>query len=198
MKRRLRRTSPRTRVSGFTLIEVLLALAIIMTLAAVSWTPLLNSWSEHRLKAAAEDVRSVLAGTRIHSLEGDAIWQFRYEPGGDHFVRIPYRQSSEDSESSTDGRMSLVLPEGITFSEASRLTTTARESLTPQDLDGLPNSGELNGVSWSAPILFYPDGSATEVSFQVIDEAAGERTIRVRDLTGGVSISRGNPDDTEL
>lgn len=200
MKRRFSRSSTQETLSGFTLIEVLLALAIIVTLAAISWTPLLTSWSEHRLKAATEDVRSVVAGTRIRSLEGDAIWQFRYEPGGDHFVRIPYRQSAEDSDaaSSADGRMSLVLPQGITFSEVGRATMATREPLTPQDLDGLPNSGELNGVSWSAPILFYPDGSATRMLFQVIDETAGERTVSVRDLTGGVSVSRGNPDDEEL
>ena len=198
MKRRFSRSSTRTQVSGFTLIEVLLALAIILTLAAVSWTPLLTSWSEHRLKAATEDVRSVLAGTRIRSLESDTIWQFRYEPGGDHYVRIPYKQTGEESDTTLDGQMSLVLPEGITFSEEDRLTTATREPLSAKDLEGLPNSGELNGVSWSAPILFFPDGSATAISFQVIDEQAGERTVTLRDLTGGVSVSRGNPDNEEL
>ena len=197
MKRRFSRSTIRNRVSGFTLIEVLLALAIIMTLAAVSWTPLLTSWSEHRLKAAAEDVRSVLAGTRIRSLESDTIWQFRYEPGGDKYVRIPYKQTGEESDT-LDGQMSLVLPEGLTFSEEDRLTTATREPLSAKDLEGLPNSGELNGVSWSASILFFPDGSATTVSFQVIDEQAGERTVTLRDLTGGVSVSRGNLDDEEL
>ena len=197
MKRRFSRSTIRNRVSGFTLIEVLLALAIIMTLAAVSWTPLLTSWSEHRLKAAAEDVRSVLAGTRIRSLESDTIWQFRYEPGGDKYVRIPYKQTGEESNT-LDGQMSLVLPEGLTFSEEDRLTTATREPLSAKDLEGLPNSSELNGVSWSASILFFPDGSATAVSFQVIDEQAGERTVSLRDLTGGVSVSRGNLDDEEL
>jgi len=198
MKRRFSRSSTQTRVSGFTLIEVLLALAIILTLAAVSWTPLLTSWSEHRLKAATEDVRSVLAGTRIRSLESDTIWQFRYEPGGDKYVRIPYKQTGEESDTTLDGQMSLVLPEGITFSEEDRITTATREPLSAKDLEGLPNSGELNGVSWSAPILFFSDGSATAISFQVIDEQAGERTVTLRDLTGGVSVSRGNPNDEEL
>ena len=198
MKRRFSRSSTQTRVSGFTLIEVLLALAIILTLAAVSWTPLLTSWSEHRLKAATEDVRSVLAGTRIRSLESDTIWQFRYEPGGDKYVRIPYKQTGEESDTTLDGQMSLVLPEGITFSEEDRITTATREPLSAKDLEGLPNTGELNGVSWSAPILFFSDGSATAISFQVIDEQAGERTVTLRDLTGGVSVSRGNPNDEEL
>lgn len=194
-----RHTTERPR-GGFTLIEVLLALVIILVMTALAWTPLISSWSEHRLKAATEDVRSVLGGTRIHSLENDAIWQFRFEPGGDHFLRIPYRQSAEDSKSASglDGRMSLILPEGITFSEGESLATATRESLTAQDVEGLPDSGELSGISWSAPILFYPDGSATEAEFQVVDEEAGEMTIRLRDLTGGVRVSRGNPGDEDL
>ena len=59
--RRHRHISERPR-SAFTLIEVLLVVAIMMTMITLAWTPLLQSWGDHRLKAATEDVRSVLAG----------------------------------------------------------------------------------------------------------------------------------------
>jgi Tfp pilus assembly protein FimT len=175
--------------SGFTLIEVLLVVTIMMTMIALAWTPLLRSWGDHRLKAATEDVRSVLAGTRIHSLENDATWQFRYEPGGNHFVRVPYQQTAEsEGKSTTVGRMSLILPEGLTFSESTSVGITRTEPLTALDVQGLADAGELTGLSWSQPILFYSDGTATEEMFQVIDDEAGEMTVSVRDLTGAVTV----------
>jgi len=184
------------RRSAFTLIETLLALTIILTMAALAWTPLLRSWGDHRLQAATEDVRNVLSGTRIFSLDNDAVWQFRYEPGGDHFVRVPYQQSTADSQTTPDinGRMSLTLPEGLTFGEDNSLTTAGVEPLTATDLDGLPDSGELTGISWSQPILFYPDGTGTETTLQVVDEEVGELTVSVRELTGGVTVESGNLD----
>ncbi|MFP6763635.1 MAG: type II secretion system protein [Planctomycetaceae bacterium] len=190
----------RTR-SAFTLIEVLLALTIIVVMSALAWTPLLRSWGDHRLQAATQDVRNVLAGTRIFSLDNDAVWQFRYEPGGDHFVRIPYQQGTADSQTESDinGRMSLTLPEGLTFGEddsltTDSLTTTGLEPLTATDVEGLPDSGELTGLSWSRPILFYPDGTATETTLQVVDDEVGELIVNVRELTGGVTVTSDNLD----
>lgn len=175
--------------SGFTLIEVLLVVAIMMTMIALAWTPLLRSWGDHRLKAATEDVRSTLAGTRIQSLESDTIWQFRFEPGGNHYVRVPYQQTQSQSESSSAvGRMSLILPEGLTFSENTSSITTRSEPLSALDVQGLTDAGELTGLSWSTPILFYSDGTASEETFQVIDDEAGELTVSVRDLTGAVTV----------
>jgi len=182
---------------AFTLIEVLLALTIMLTMAALAWTPLLRSWGDHRLQAATEDVRNVLAGTRIFSLDHDTVWQFRYEPGGDHFVRVPYQQSPSDTQTVPDinGRMSLTLPEGVTFGEDDSLTTTGTEPLAATDLEGLPDAAELTGLSWSQPVLFYPDGTATETALQVVDEEVGELTIHVRQLTGGVTVSSSDFDE---
>lgn len=182
---------------AFTLIEVLLVVAIMVTMIGLAWTPLLRSWGDHRLKAATEDVRSVLAGTRINSLENDATWQFRYEPGGNRYVRVPYQQT-ESETSSAVGRMSLVLPEGLTFNESNAVAGTRSEPLSALDVQGLADAGELTGVSWSEPILFYSDGTATELTFQVIDSEAGEMTVSVRDLTGAVSVRDTTTEEEEL
>ncbi|MDA0587806.1 MAG: type II secretion system protein [Planctomycetota bacterium] len=192
--RRHRHISERPR-SGFTLIEVLLVVAIMMTMVGLAWTPLLRSWGDHRLKAATEDVRSTLAGTRIQALENDATWQFRYEPGGNHFVRVPYQTAETEGTSVVFGRMSLILPAGMTFSENNSAGIARSEPLTALDVQGLADAGELTGLPWSQPILFYSDGTATEVMFQVIDDQAGEMTVSVRDLTGAVSVKQESADE---
>jgi type II secretory pathway pseudopilin PulG len=186
--RHIRHSFERPR-SGFTLIEVLLVVTIMMTMIALAWTPLLRSWGDHRLKAATEDVRSILAGTRIQSLESDAVWQFRYEPGGNRYVRVPYQQAADQSDTSgTAGRISLVLPEGITFSESTSSIAARSEPLSAADVQGLADAGELTGLKWSTPVLFYSDGTSTEATFQVIDDEVGEINVSVRELTGAVTV----------
>ena len=44
-------------------------------------------------------------------------------------------------------------------------------------------------TTWSAPVLFYSDGTATTASFDVVDEALRSRRFSVRALTGGVRVA---------
>ena len=94
--------------------------------------------------------------------------------------------------------MSLMLPEGLTFNENNAVAGTRSEPLSSLDVQGLADAGELTGLTWSEPILFYSDGTSTEVTFQVIDGEAGEMTVSVRDLTGAVSVKDTTSEEEEL
>ena len=59
-------------------------------------------------------------------------------------------------------------------------------ALTPEILGDLPS--EYASVGWSAPVLFFTDGSASEAGFDIVDEQASSRRLRVRDLTGAVTV----------
>jgi len=180
--------------SGYTLLEIMLAMSVLLALTALSWPPLMRVYADFRVREATEDVRKTAAGTRILAIDQDVTFQFLYEPGGRQFVRLPYDVASTDSSSDRSsqtttpitGQISGQLPEGMTFTTVSG---TVGGQLSQDALNGLGLSGELTRVSWSAPILFYPDGTATFAVFEVNDLQSSTRRVSVRDLSGAVSVA---------
>lgn len=182
--------------SGYTLLEMLLVLTVMMIIASLAASPLMSSWQRHRLSEAAESVRSLAAGTRILALDNGEHWQFRFEPGGTRFVRVPLKEVGDASQASgasqqqgVNGQLSGVLPEGIVFGEDMNNSSSA-DNLSSSQLAGMPDSGELGQVKWSSAIVFFGDGTASQTMFTVEDsENGGLRQISVRDLTGAVSAT---------
>ncbi|MGE5192521.1 MAG: hypothetical protein ACM3U2_08455 [Deltaproteobacteria bacterium] len=56
-------------------------------------------------------------------------------------------------------------------------------------LSGIRDADQLNGVNWSAPILFHADGTAAAAQVIILDRKSRTVTVSVRALTGGVSVS---------
>jgi hypothetical protein len=157
----------------------MLAVSIVVIIASLASHPVIRTFRDNRLGEAAENVRIVLAGSRL---------QFRYEPGGTHYVRVPWTQSATTSAAnSSGGRMSGTLSEGIQFSAGGE---AASGELSPELLSGLPDESELSGLSWSAPVVFFPDGTSTSAFFEITDQYSGAREVTVRDLTGAVAVKR--------
>lgn len=176
--------------SGYTLIEIMLAVMVLIVLTSLAASPLMNSWRDTQTGSATEEVRALLAGTRILALDRDETWQFAYEPGGNHYVRVPLSAVTEDAskENANQGKHSDTLPATITFGESGGGTGS---TISSELLTGLADAGELSGVSWSSPILFYSDGTSSDAKFEIVDEYGNARTILVRDLTGGVTVREG-------
>jgi prepilin-type N-terminal cleavage/methylation domain-containing protein len=176
--------------SGYTLIEIMLAVMVLVVLTSMAASPLMNSWRDTQTGSATEEVRALLAGTRLLALDKDETWQFVYEPGGTNYLRVPLSASTEgvSDEKANQGKHSDTLPTTITFGESGGGTGS---TVSSEVLTGLTNAGELSGVSWSVPILFYSDGTSSEAGFEIVDEYGNARTIKVRDLTGGVTVKEG-------
>lgn len=183
--------------SGYTLLEVMLAVSVLIILATVASSPIMRTWRDQRLAESAENVRSLLAGTRIRAVDNDQTWQFRYEPGGTHFLRVPLvaTESDNDNTANRSGQQSGTLPDGITFETDD---AGSAPPLDPRLLDGLPDSQELSSAAWATPILFYSDGTATQALFTIVDEYGGSREVLVRDLTGAVTSRRSTAVESSL
>ncbi|MGL6227176.1 MAG: pilus assembly FimT family protein [Thermoguttaceae bacterium] len=80
-------TSPPPRFqSGYTLMEVMIVLAIILIITSVSLPILSNSLSNYRLKKAADLLRSEWTDLRIQAMEQGQIFCFRGMVGGNRFL----------------------------------------------------------------------------------------------------------------
>ncbi|MGH7200286.1 MAG: prepilin-type N-terminal cleavage/methylation domain-containing protein [Planctomycetaceae bacterium] len=195
---------------GFTLLEMLLVLAVLVLIAAIAWPSMQNIYRDLQLKESVGEVRTELASTRLHAVESGLAYQFRYEPDGRRYVVVPFEREPQPSAAgggsttmSSPGQplphVAGELPEGLRFRAAvSGLSATEQmiargqqvsEPVAVEWLAGLPNAAELAGVQWSPPIVFYPDGTADDAAFEVVDEKRQLMVIAVRGLTGSVSTS---------
>ena len=184
---------------GYTLFEMLLVLALLAAVAALAWPAAQRAVGTQRLQQAAEDARVQLFRARLNAIDTSLTWQVLYEPGGQTFLVAPYETTGQAAGPATGqspmpqsampqpaaGR----LPEGIVFrpSETAPLDA-APPRLAPETLAGLETGFSLSQVMWGAPILFYADGSADEALLEIADEKSRFVEIRIRGLTGAVSI----------
>jgi Tfp pilus assembly protein FimT len=154
--------------------ELLLVLGILLAITAIVWPRVHLMYERHRLQSGVENMRAHLAGTRLRAIETGVIYQFVYEPGGQSFEVLPLESSDGTSLPTVSGR----LPDNMQF-EAAEVTGTT----TITDPDGIAQS------NLAAPILFAPDGSATDAAFNVSDDENQFVRLSVRGLTAAVSMS---------
>jgi hypothetical protein len=192
------RTNSTPSHSGYTLIEILLVMGVLIAVAGIAWPLMLGQFNRYMLKNEVEKVRAKLAGTRIRAIDSGLIYQFLYEPGGQNFIIVPFEGVETESEQVDDGGGSLYrfagsLSEDVMFEVSEDAAMTSEDLpdvgvISDDFLSGLPGSLELSSVSWSQPILFYPDGTAVTAGFNVIDANKQFVQISVRELTGVASV----------
>ena len=169
--------------AGYTLLEMVLVLAVLIAVASISWPMMQRVYADVQLKQSVEAVRVKLAGTRIHAIDTGLVYQFRYEVGGRRFAALPAEVGAASSELSGDDALPSLsgrLPEDIRFQQlGADLLTGEGAALELSRLEF--------GNRWK-DIFFMPDGSAVDAVFDLADSQ--ERFIRlsVRGLTGGVRV----------
>ncbi len=209
---RLRRVSPTQRRSpfGFTLVEMLVVLAILGLLIGMSWPSFQRLLSRTRVKDAAHQVRTELGEARLRAIESGKPQVFRFQPGTGFFEIRPKEEESAgpavlksaleqmseenvDTEPITGAEIAdpaaheKYLPEGMQFvgQEVAKEPVVEEES---QTLAGVSTAEMTEQKNWSEPIVFYPNGRTSNARIRVTD---GERyviDVSLRGLTGAVRI----------
>lgn len=183
---------------GFTLVEMVLILAVLFVALGIVWPSINVFQQEQQLREAAQFVQVRLTSARFHAVETGLTYQFRFERQGRNFVIIPYE--ADDSQSANAPQGASVGGPGAIWKCAGELADTIQfHEVTPGSqgslqvtavgLSGLPDSGDLAGVSWSAPLLFFPDGSCSGGQLDVEDKGGQRIQLTLRELTGGVTVS---------
>ena len=199
------RTPRRSARDGFTLMEILLVLALLIVLSAVIWPALGGFYAGYRVEQAASDVQILLSAARIRAAEAGTTYQFRYEPGGRRYLLIPANTAelvaASDSpladaatEISAARRQTGELPETVTFGQPSS-ESEAGHPIPAALLEGLIGADDLQRAPWGPEILFYPDGTASDAEFTVFDEDGESITLTVRGLTGAVKSATTETED---
>lgn len=185
--------------AAFTLIEMLLVLALLLVLVSVVWPAVLRINTSNRLRQSMQDVNSAFAAARIRAIEQGVAYQVYFELGGSHYLVVPVDKSllglDTDSPASqqTNGTQTVIvqeLMEGFEFSET--VTTTVTDPSIPFEwLSKFPKAKDWKWIEASFPITFYPDGAA---AFDLKHDILGKddkkvASIQLRGLTGATTIS---------
>lgn len=175
------------RRSAYTLIEILLVLALIVALSAMVLPELRGPIARQRLVSAAESIRAAWNNARSDAMMTGEIHLFRYEPDtGNYAVQ---RWINADTSSSTgpgagsttasDDQLSL--PDEVRFLTGEQVD--ARADFAAAEMSGA-NTG-------SAPsVMFYADGTTSTVELEIANVYDTKVRISLRGMTGVVSVSR--------
>jgi len=172
---------------GYTLLEMLIVLAILAVLASASYPALRGSLEKSRLYEGAKQVRIELARARVASIESGSPRQFRFEEGGSGFELsrcLPADDSMQwawDEEQSAAMTEEFTLPEGITFAPLE-----SPEETPPGPVqDGTPIAGQ-----WSTPILFFPNGRSSNVRIRLQASRGWFVDLTLRGITGTAKVGK--------
>jgi Prokaryotic N-terminal methylation motif len=206
------RSNPRTsfrmtrgrQARGYTLLELLLVVGILMICAGAVAPSVLGMLADYHLKEGAQKVRSALGETRVHAIDATSIYEFRFEPGGRHFLAVPTEAEvlASPGPALTAGGQSLapgmfeggLLPETLSFQASAPAGPPPEEPPLPAASDPgwiagsgkLPGAEDFAGVAWSDPIYFRPDGTGSDATFLIVDSRGSAYRFTIREATGDI------------
>ena len=180
---------------GFSLMELLIVLALLVVVAGIAAPAMMDRLADSQVHRAADSVREVLSEARTYAIDSGIDYQFRYEVNGQFFVVLPTETEptlsnsvSTDTGSSDYMRLSGQLQDTL-FLRAMKDDSESSDKLEAIWFGSLPDAGVLTQKSWSAPIYFRFDGSADDRTFRVMDESGRTSELSVRGLTGAVRMT---------
>ena len=178
---------------GLTLVEVVLVLALLVVVGAVSVPLLGGAFSRAGLQSASDLLRGAWSQARLEAMQSGQSFAFHCEPHGGRFqlvaldqLGMPESQALQPENPNAERAASDILrlnrsqlPEGVIFARAdvadsSYLAATA---------------GSSSEASWSSPILFRPDGTTSDASLLLANEYNQTIRVTLRGLTGISSAS---------
>jgi len=182
---------------GYTLLEMMIVVAMVLVLASLSWPALRRPLAKSKLLGAAKQLRAYLARSRLEAIRSGTAQQFRYQPGtgyfevsakstsqgGGGFTPVAFEGLDEDeaaaSESAYDEPEPSELPDGVRFCDPAVPDAPTVEP----DLTALGDGG-----GWSLPIVFYPNGRTFNARIRLQGAYGYYVDVTLRGLTGSSKV----------
>ncbi len=172
------------------MLELLIVLGLLVIVAAMAAPALEGPLEAQKLRKAADLVQSNWDRARVRAMQTGQIMVFQYQPTTGRFRVQPWMTEEslieaaglQDPSNPESLGILVELPEGIEFLNS--FTQSDTRSLTiEEELSRMSTSASLEN-SWSAPVLFYPDGTTTSAEVMLANQTGAYVSIRLRGLTG--------------
>jgi type II secretory pathway pseudopilin PulG len=188
-----------------TLLEIIMVLAVMVAVAAMSLPALYGPMEDQRLAKTAELIRAQWTKARVKAIRTGQIHVFRYTVAGDTYVIEPWSGEVDSLEAAADiqpansqgvpldssqldvpalplGVNGSRLPDGMFF-YAGETTVDAR-SASISDQGGLGTAASDS----ASTVVFYPDGTTSDAKLTLTNERCFIE-IKIRGLTGSIRVS---------
>ena len=182
------------KAQGFTLIEVILVISLLVMMAALV-LPNLFGWREaERIKNEGDNLRALLGGLRVRAIEEGSTITFSFESGQSSY-RIAIESDHQPTSTGTSNNDAIIdfdspslfgdhdLPSGFAMYAGSRRPIRDTSKAPPID------SSAMTQKDARASIRFFPDGSATDGEVELVDQFGIGMTVRVNAISGIVTLS---------
>lgn len=190
---------------GFTLIEMMLVLALMVAIGAIVWPALDKPFAAERLRASGDELRAELARGRVAAMQSGRAHVFsvdgvtgRYfvHPADEPAVGVSTPTAASSSSTAPMVPIGRALPEGIklqellAFDDVTPLPPTAQpqQSTAPAGTAAPLGTGSaaLSAGPTSAPqpVYFHPDGTTSSARFTLANEHGVTLVLELRGLTG--------------
>ena len=195
-----------TRRTAFTLLELLLTLAVLAAIAAVSIPQVGLLMGDRRLVRAGDQLRVEMTRLRVESMREGRVMMLEAMLEGTSFRIKPFFSAADSVEAfDQTGSQS-----GMLTGAQQGVFTTITQDTTVEEIVELPEDVVVSAVGvvsaarameieqltianqsegWSHPILFYPDGSTSTAVVTLSNPTLGKVMVKIRGITGDVSVS---------
>ena len=175
------RKCPRSR-AGYTLMEVLVVLAILIILAAIL-APTFNSFSrDTKVKAATDTIMARIADARASAIERGLPYRLALSEDGMHIRIAPDDQAYANHTVMSDDEDNPLVAEA-----------DFPKDVTVQQIMDDEFQAVTDQAGWTRVATFLPDGTCREdlAVLQVREPGVYTILIRIRGLTGAATTSHG-------
>ena len=195
-----------SRRPGFTLLELLLVLALLAAIAAIALPQVGMLLGDRQLVRAGDQLRAEMTRLRVDAMREGRVMMLDGMLEGNQ-IRIKPFYSIADSTEALDqtgsqqallaGANEAVMTNIQVDQEAEELIDLA-EGIQVQSVAVVSAARSMEieqmnqanqGQGWSRPILFYPDGSTSTAAITLFDETYGKVIVKIRGITGDVTVT---------
>jgi len=179
------------RRSGATLLEIMVVMAILVIVSALTFPSLRSMYGSYKLNGSVDSVRAAWAEARERAINENRPYRFAVERNGSAFRVAPddpaYWDGGNGPENDPNGRgliLEKALPGGVRFS-----VNGEGGGMPDEPANDSLQEKEVTGGDWSPAVIFKPDGTAVE-DVRITFYVSGVRptSLQLRGLTGNVTV----------